>query len=283
MKIIECPRDAMQGLADFVPTPAKIAYLNKLLEVGFDTLDFGSFVSPKAIPQMRDTVEVLSGLHLSHTDTKLLAIVANVRGAKAAAAYDEIQYLGYPLSLSATFQKRNTNRTLTVAFEDLAEIQEICQQEDKTLVVYLSMGFGNPFGDPYTLEAVADYVGRLDQLEVEIISLADTVGAADPRMISNLFQSLIPAFPHIEWGAHLHATYSSASEKVDAAFQAGCRRMDVALHGLGGCPMAGDELVGNIATEHLVHYMDSHQIAHTLSKEKLREAMAMASEVLVKA
>ena len=229
MKIIECPRDAMQGLHDFIPTEKKIAYINQLLKVGFDTIDFGSFVSPKAIPQMRDTAKVLAGLQLDSTNSKLLAIVANIRGANDACHFDEIQYLGYPLSLSETFQQRNTNRSINDAFNDLAEMQELCEDFEKTLVVYLSMGFGNPYGDPYEMGYVGEFVDRLDRMEVQIISLADTIGVSNPENISSLFETLIPKFPHIEFGAHLHSTPDTIDEKVDAAFQSGCRRMDGAI------------------------------------------------------
>ena len=279
MKIIECPRDAMQGLHNFIPTETKIAYINKLLEVGFDTIDFGSFVSPKAIPQMRDTAEVLAGLNLSNTKSKLLAIVANLRGANDACRFDEIHYLGYPLSLSETFQHSNTNRSIEDAFDDLAEIQELCQENEKTLAVYLSMGFGNPYGDPYEVEHVAKFVEKLDDLEVAIISLADTIGVSEPGIIDKLFTALIPKFPHIEFGAHLHSTPDKIAEKVKACYEAGCRRMDGAIKGFGGCPMAKDDLIGNIATEKMLHCFEQLGVPTGVSGHKFEQAMGMASSV----
>ncbi|MFH6982527.1 hydroxymethylglutaryl-CoA lyase [Marinoscillum luteum] len=279
MKIIECPRDAMQGLADFVPTALKIKYINQLLRVGFDTIDFGSFVSPKAIPQMKDTAEVLQGLHLSESSSKLLAIVANVRGAEQAADYEEIQYLGYPLSLSETFQQRNTNRSIDDAFDNLAEIQEICQMDGKTLVVYLSMGFGNPYGDPYEMDFVGQFVDQLDEMEVGIISLADTVGVSTPEGISTLYQTLIPKFPHIEFGAHLHSNPATAREKIVAAYESGCRRMDGALRGFGGCPMAKDDLVGNMATENILKVLSELSAEIAINDEALVESLLISNEV----
>ena len=279
MKIIECPRDAMQGLADFVPTALKIKYINQLLLVGFDTIDFGSFVSPKAIPQMRDTAEVLGGLQLSQTSSKLLAIVANVRGAEQAADFEEIQCLGYPLSLSETFQQRNTNRSIDDAFDNLAEIQEICQMDGKTLVVYLSMGFGNPYGDPYEMDFVGQFVDQLDEMEVGIISLADTVGVSTPEGISTLYQTLIPKFPHIEFGAHLHSNPATAREKIVAAYESGCRRIDGALRGFGGCPMAKDDLVGNMATESILDVLGELNEAVAVNNEALAQALLISNEV----
>ena len=279
MKIIECPRDAMQGLHDFIPTNTKIDYINLLLSVGFDTIDFGSFVSPKAIPQMRDTAEVLAGLNLSNTSSKLLAIVANVRGAKDACQFDEIQYLGYPLSLSETFQQRNTNRSINDAFDDLAEMQELSEDHEKTLVVYLSMGFGNPYGDPYEMDYVGEFVDRLDKMEVQVISLADTIGVSNPDNIQTLFEALIPKFPHIEFGAHLHSTPETITEKVEAAFRAGCRRMDGAIKGFGGCPMAKDDLTGNMATEKMLDWFDKNTIETGLDMKKFEEALQMAPGV----
>ncbi|WP_420318194.1 hydroxymethylglutaryl-CoA lyase [Ekhidna sp.] len=280
MKIIECPRDAMQGLHDFIPTETKISYINQLLKVGFDTIDFGSFVSPKAIPQMRDTAEVLERLNLAETTSKLLAIVANIRGAKDACQFDEIRYLGYPLSLSETFQQRNTNRSINDAFDDLAEMQELSEDHEKVLVVYLSMGFGNPYGDPYEMGYVGEFVDRLDKMEVQIISLADTIGVSEPANITSLFETLIPKFPHIEFGAHLHSTPDTIKEKVKAAYEAGCRRMDGAIKGFGGCPMAKDDLTGNMATEVMVSWLDENRVETGLNQEKFEEAIAMAPSVL---
>jgi hydroxymethylglutaryl-CoA lyase len=279
MKIIECPRDAMQGLHDFIPTETKINYINQLLKVGFDTIDFGSFVSPKAIPQMRDTAEVLSALDLSSTKSKLLAIIANVRGAKDASQFDEINYLGYPLSLSETFQQRNTNRTVDDAFNDLSEIQELADDYEKTLVVYLSMGFGNPYGDPYEMDYVGEFVDRLDSMEVSIISLADTIGVSNPQNITTLFETIIPKFPHIEIGAHLHTTPETTIEKIEAAYQAGCRRIDGAIMGFGGCPMATDDLTGNMATERILDYLKSKDVNTGLDMKAFEEGMMLAGNV----
>ncbi|WP_421762957.1 hydroxymethylglutaryl-CoA lyase [Ekhidna sp.] len=279
MKIIECPRDAMQGLHDFIPTETKVNYINQLLKVGFDTIDFGSFVSPKAIPQMRDTAEVLAGLNLSETTSKLLAIVANIRGANDACQFDEINYLGYPLSLSETFQQRNTNRSVNDAFNDLAEMQELCEDHEKVLVVYLSMGFGNPYGDPYEMDYVGEFVDRLDKMEVQVISLADTIGVSAPENISTLFETLIPKFPHIEFGAHLHSTPTTISEKVAAAYESGCRRMDGALKGYGGCPMAKDDLTGNMATEKMLAYFNAANVETGLDMTEFKAAMNMTPSI----
>ena len=279
MKIIECPRDAMQGLTEFVPTSLKVKYINQLLKVGFDTIDFGSFVSPKAIPQMRDTAEVLEQLDLSGSNSKLLAIIANVRGAESVCDFEEINYLGYPLSLSETFQQRNTHRSINQAFDDLAEIQELCEEDDKELVAYLSMGFGNPYGDPYETDYVEEFVSRLDKLEVGIISLADTVGVSSPSLITDLFSSLIPKFPHIEFGAHLHSTSQTRNEKLNAAYQAGCRRIDGAIMGFGGCPMAKDELIGNMATENIFQMMDKNDQIHTFDMTAFGKAKSIANEI----
>lgn len=269
----------MQGLHEFIPTKTKIEYINKLLEVGFDTIDFGSFVSPKAIPQMKDTAEVLAGLNLSDTESRLLAIVANLRGANDAVQFDEIQYLGYPLSLSETFQQRNTNRSIESAFSDLAEMQELCQDNQKTLVVYLSMGFGNPYGDPYEMGYVTEFVEKLDELEVEVVSLADTIGVSEPQIIEKLFTNLIPKFPHIEFGAHLHSTPDTIEEKIKATFDSGCRRIDGAIKGFGGCPMAKDDLTGNMATEKMLDFFHRASIETGISKAKFEEAVAMAPSV----
>jgi len=281
MKIIECPRDAMQGLKEFIPTDLKIRYINQLLKVGFDTIDFGSFVSPKAIPQLADTAEVLAGLQLHHSKSKLLAIVANVRGATDAADFDEISYLGYPLSLSETFQQRNTNRSIADAFNDLVEIQELCDMNDKTLVVYLSMGFGNPYGDPYEMDYVGEFVQKLDGMGVSVISLADTIGVSNPDNITTLFTGLIPKFPHIEFGAHLHSTLETTREKIHAASKAGCRRMDGAINGFGGCPMAEDKLVGNIATERMIAYFESFDHEIRINHQAFQDALNMAPSVFL--
>ncbi|MEQ9426264.1 MAG: hydroxymethylglutaryl-CoA lyase [Cyclobacteriaceae bacterium] len=254
IKIIECPRDAMQGLHEFVPTELKVRYINQLLRVGFDTIDFGSFVSPKAIPQLKDTAEVLGKLHLDNTKSKLLAIVANLRGAEDASKFEEIAYLGFPLSLSETFQQRNTNKSIDEALNQLQQIQDLCQKHNKTLVTYLSMGFGNPYGDRYEPEFVIEFVEQLDKMGVKIISLADTIGVSDEQNIKALFESVAPVYPHIEFGVHLHSDKDSSRSKVHAAYKAGCHRFDGAINGFGGCPMAEDDLVGNIATEVIVDY-----------------------------
>jgi hydroxymethylglutaryl-CoA lyase len=279
IKIIECPRDAMQGLANFIPTATKIDYINQLLRVGFDTIDFGSFVSPKAIPQMADTTEVLAGLDLSSTRSKLLAIIANVRGAEEAASHGQITYLGFPLSVSETFQQRNTNKSIAEAMDQLAQIQDICQRQDKTLVTYISMGFGNPYNDPWDAATVIRFVEDLDKLGVKIISLSDTIGVSNPDNISYLFRELIPAFKHIEFGAHLHTTPTTWHEKVEAAYEAGCRRFDGAMRGYGGCPMAKDELVGNMATENLVGYFENNGVDLGLDKEAFKTALAASAPV----
>jgi hydroxymethylglutaryl-CoA lyase len=279
MKLIECPRDAMQGLTEFIPTATKTAYLNALLQVGFDTLDFGSFVSPKAIPQLRDTAEVLAGLDLSQTSTKLLAIVANQRGAETAVQHPEISYLGFPLSVSETFQRRNTNQSTAEAMADVAAMHELCERTGKTLVAYLSMGFGNPYGDAWSPEIVTDFTGQLARLGVRIVALSDTIGASTAATISPLFSALIPAFPAIEFGAHLHTTPTTWREKVSAAYEAGCRRFDGAIGGIGGCPMAADELTGNMATENLLAYLDEQRVETGLDMAAFGRAQAMAATV----
>ncbi|MEP0368242.1 MAG: hydroxymethylglutaryl-CoA lyase [Cyclobacteriaceae bacterium] len=279
MKIIECPRDAMQGLHEFIPTEKKVAYINALLKVGFETIDFGSFVSPKAIPQMSDTADVLAQLQLGGSKSKLLAIVANVRGAEAASAFDEIAYLGYPLSLSETFQQRNTNRSIDEAMNNLAEIQEICEETDKTMVTYLSMGFGNPYGDPYEMNYIGEFVSQLDELEVQIVSLSDTIGVATPELITQVFSSVIPKFPHIEFGAHLHSTPDQAASKVVAAYEAGCRRMDGAIRGFGGCPMAKDDLTGNMPTEVILKTLEELGCHSELNQEGFDESLALSHSV----
>lgn len=269
----------MQGLPEFISTSAKIAYLNTLLRVGFDTLDFGSFVSAKAIPQLRDTEEVLAGLDLSTTRTKLLAIVANLRGAEAAALHAPIQYIGFPLSVSETFQRRNTNKTIAEALAELAKMHTLCEKAGKTLVTYLSMGFGNPYGDPWSPEVVAEFTQKLAAMGVRIVALSDTIGASTPATITPLFSQLIPAFPQIEFGAHLHTAPVYWREKVDAAYQAGCRRFDGAIGGVGGCPMATDKLTGNMPTEKLVAYFDQSGVDLGLDRDAFRLAQVAAGEV----
>jgi hydroxymethylglutaryl-CoA lyase len=277
LKIVECPRDAMQGLHAFIPTPEKIAYMQTLLDVGFHTLDFGSFVSPAAIPQMRDTAEVLAGLDLSHTHTQLLAIVANVRGAEQACTHQEIRYLGFPLSASETFQQRNTNKSIAEAFQTIDQIQDLAGKHHKELVVYISMGFGNPYGDPYSVEVVEDFTTQLVARGVRIVSLADTVGTAELDTITYLFKSLIHRFPEVEFGAHFHSRPEEAHAKVEAAFGAGCRRFDAAMRGFGGCPMAKDELVGNTATETLLSTLEQMREKVEINALAFQKSLAEAS------
>jgi len=281
-KLIECPRDAMQGLHTFIPTETKAAYINQLLQVGFDTLDFGSFVSPKAIPQMRDTAEVLAQLDLSSTKTKLLAIVANERGAEAACAHPEIKYLGYPFSISETFQKRNTNATISESLERTKAIQELCVQQDKELVLYISMGFGNPYGDPWNVETVQNWVNALVPLGIRIFSLSDTIGCSNPQNIAYLFNSLIPSYPDIEFGAHLHTQPHNWHEKIAAAWESGCRRYDGAMRGFGGCPMAKDDLTGNMAMENLCSFLDEEGVDLGLNRAAFGQSLLMAGSVFPK-
>ena len=255
VKIIECPRDAMQGIKDFIPTIKKVQYIQSLLRVGFDTIDFGSFVSPKAIPQMVDTAEVLAQLDLSSTTSKLLAIIANLRGAEAAAQHPEIDYLGYPFSISENFQMRNTHKTIAQSVLILDSILNIADKTNKEVVAYLSMGFGNPYGDPWNVDIVGEWTERLSKMGVRILSLSDTIGSSNPENITYLFSNLIPHYQDIEFGAHLHTTPDSWFEKVDAAYKSGCRRFDGAIQGFGGCPMAKDELTGNMPTEKLLSYI----------------------------
>jgi hydroxymethylglutaryl-CoA lyase len=259
IKIIECPRDAMQGIKPFIPTAQKVKYLQALLRVGFDTIDFGSFVSAKAIPQMQDTAEVLAQLDLSQTRSKLLAIVANTQGAQLAAQYSEIQYLGFPFSISENFQMRNTHKTIAESLVTLEEILSIADQSSKEVVTYISMGFGNPYGDPWNVDIVGEWTEKLANKGVKILSLSDTVGSSTPEVIKYLFSHLIPKYPGIEFGAHLHTTPDKWFEKIDAAYHAGCRRFDGAIQGLGGCPMAKDELTGNMPTEKLLSYFTTQR------------------------
>jgi hydroxymethylglutaryl-CoA lyase len=254
LKIIECPRDAMQGIHEYIPVETKVAYINALLKVGFDTIDFGSFVSPKAIPQLKDTAEVLSKLELSTSRSKLLAIIANARGAQDAIAFDEISYLGYPFSVSETFQQRNTNASIEESLKRVEEIQELAVKHEKDLVVYLSMGFGNPYGDPYHEDIVAHWIEKLSAMDINIFALSDTIGVSEPGIIKRLFSTLIPEFTALEIGAHLHTTKETWEEKVAAAYKSGCKRFDSAIAGFGGCPMATDELVGNMPTENLLEF-----------------------------
>ncbi|TCJ19221.1 hydroxymethylglutaryl-CoA lyase [Flaviaesturariibacter flavus] len=281
LKLVECPRDAMQGWKTFIPTEEKIRYINRLLQVGFDTIDFGSFVSPKAIPQMADTAAVLEGLRLETSNSKLLAIVANTRGAETAVALAPVRYLGFPFSVSETFQQRNTNATIAEGMERVREIQHLCVANGKELVVYISMGFGNPYGDPWSEEIVFDWVARIVALGVPVISLADTVGVATPEQIGRITKYLVDALPGTEIGVHLHATAEGWREKVTAAYDAGCRRFDGALKGIGGCPMANDELVGNMNTEWLISYFEEKGHSLGLDKAALQDSLRMAGEIFV--
>lgn len=282
IKIIECPRDAMQGIETFIDTQKKIEYINKLLQVGFDTLDFGSFVSAKAIPQLRDTEEVLKHLNLLETNSKLLAIVANTRGAEDASKFNEIDYLGFPFSVSETFQLRNTNSTIEQSLTRVEEIQNICNKTNKKLVVYLSMGFGNPYGDKWNPDIVISWAEKLKNLDVSIMALSDTVGVSNPENINLLFKDLIPEFLSVEFGAHLHSTSQTAKEKISAVLNAGCYRIDAAIHGFGGCPMATDDLTGNIATETLLESLSDHNFILKINQKVFAESMLMADIVFPK-
>ena len=281
VKIIECPRDAIQGIKQFISTENKANYINSLLEVGFDTIDFGSFVSPKAIPQMRDTAEVLSMLDLSTSQSKLLAIVANVRGAFDASQFEEIDYLGYPFSISENFQMRNTSKTIKQSIVILDEILNIAIKSNKEVVAYLSMGFGNPYGDPWNVEIVGDWTQKLASMGVKILSLSDTIGSSKPETIQYLFSNLISKYPQIEFGAHLHTTPTSWREKVDAAYMGGCIRFDGAIKGYGGCPMAKDELTGNMPTEKLLDYFRDKNIELNLNRDKFELAFKHAEIIFL--
>ena len=278
MKIIECPRDAMQGIKEFIPTSTKTAYINQLLKVGFDTIDFGSFVSPKAIPQLKDTTEVLAGLDLSNTSSKLLSIIANIRGAENACNFDEINYLGFPLSVSDEFQKRNTNKSIDESLNSVDEIQNLSVKNNKELVVYLSMAFGNPYGENYHPDIVAELTEKLNQLEIGIIALSDTIGVSNPTNINPLFSTLISEYSDIEFGAHFHTTADKWEEKVDSAYKNGCRRFDSALKGYGGCPMADDDLTGNMPTEKLISYFTEDL---GLNMQELEKSIEMSSSIFL--
>ena len=282
VKIIECPRDAMQGIKDWIPTEKKVQYIQALLRCGFDTIDFGSFVSPKAIPQMKDTAEVLSQLDLANTESKLLAIVANVRGAVDAVQHPEIQYLGYPFSISENFQMRNTHKTIAESLIVLEEILNLADQNNKEVVAYLSMGFGNPYGDPWNVEIVSEWTEKLASMGVKILSLSDTVGSSTPDIITYLFSNLIPQYPDIEFGAHLHTTPQAWFEKVDAAYRAGCRRFDGAIQGFGGCPMAKDDLTGNMPTEKLLSYFTSNKVETQVNPLSFESAYNEALKIFTK-
>ncbi|MHB8207872.1 hydroxymethylglutaryl-CoA lyase [Mucilaginibacter sp.] len=279
IKITECSRDAMQGIHNFIPTGVKAEYINLLLQVGFDTIDFGSFVSPKAIPQMQDTAEVLKKLDLNTTRSKLLAIIANYRGAEDAAQQDEITYLGYPFSISETFQQRNANTSIDDAFDTVKRINELCSVKNKELLVYLSMGFGNPYGDDWNVGIVQKWTEKLVSEGINIIALSDTVGVATPAQITEIYPALCNTFPDTEFGLHLHATPDNWQPKIEAAYNNGCKRFDAALKGYGGCPMAKDELTGNIATENLISYLQSKNESIELDFDKFNKAMSFADKV----
>lgn len=279
VKLIECPRDAMQGIREFIPTEKKVQYIQSLLRCGFDTIDFGSFVSPKAIPQMKDTAEVLSKIDLSKTSSKLLAIVANTRGAQDASKFEEIDYLGYPFSISENFQMRNTHKTIAESVEVLQEILNIADTSGKEVVAYLSMGFGNPYGDPWSVEIVGEWTEKLSAMGVKILSLSDTVGTSTPEIINYLFSNLIPEYPNIEFGAHLHTTPTKWHEKIDAAYKAGCYRFDGAIQGFGGCPMAKDELTGNMPSEKMLSYFNAAKADTNVKMTSFESAYNEASKI----
>ncbi|MEO0570907.1 MAG: hydroxymethylglutaryl-CoA lyase [Bacteroidota bacterium] len=279
VKIIECPRDAMQGIKTMIPTKDKVKYIQSLLGCGFDTIDFGSFVSPKAIPQMVDTAEVLEQLDLSRTKSKLLAIIANVRGANSASIHPEIDYLGFPFSISENFQMRNTHKTIAESVDTLKEILEIANTSNKKVVTYISMGFGNPYGDPWNVDIVGEWTEKLDDMGVGILSLSDTIGSSTPEVIDYLFSNLIPKYPHIEFGAHLHTTPTKWHEKVASAYEAGCRRFDGAVQGFGGCPMAKDELTGNMPTEKMLSYFTEQKADTSVNAMVFEAAYNKATEL----
>lgn len=281
IKLIECPRDAMQGWKHFIPTEKKIEFINSLLQVGFDTIDFGSFVSPKAVPQMSDTKDVVKELKVESSKTKLLAIVANVRGAEDAISFNELHYLGFPFSISPTFQQRNSNSTIEESLGRVEEIQNLCLKNEKQLVIYLSMGFGNPYGDEYNEEILLKWADEMVKREIKIISLADTVGLATPEQISFALQSLIPKYPGTSIGVHLHCTPNNWKEKLNAAVDAGCERFDGALKGIGGCPMAQDDLVGNMNTELIISYLEEKGLISGLNKDALQKSLKLAFEIFV--
>lgn len=282
VKLIECPRDAMQGIKPWIPTQNKVQYIQALLRCGFDTIDVGSFVSPKAIPQMKDTAQVLESLDLTATSSKLLVIVANLRGAQDAVRFDQVDYLGYPFSISENFQMRNTHKTIAQSVETLEGILEIANTHDKEVVAYLSMGFGNPYGDPWNVDIVGQWTEQLSDLGVRILSLSDTIGSSTPEVIDYLFANLIPRYPEIEFGAHLHTTPTTWHEKVDAAYKAGCRRFDGAIQGFGGCPMAKDELTGNMPTERLVSYFTAAKADIGIATMSFESAYNEASKIFTK-
>jgi hydroxymethylglutaryl-CoA lyase len=281
IKLIECPRDAMQGIHEFIPTALKAKYINALLKVGFDTIDFGSFVSAKAIPQLKDTAELVKKLDLTNTKSKLLAIIANTRGAQDACQFEEINYLGFPFSISETFQQRNTNSSIQESLVKVEEIQNLCAKNNKKTVLYLSMGFGNPYGDDYNLEILSHWTEKLIDLDVQILSLADTIGVSTSTKIKEIYPYLIQNFPSVEWGIHLHSTPQQSLEKIEAAFTSGCTRFDSALKGFGGCPMAADNLTGNIATENVIDYLKNAQIELSINNSAFAHALDISNEVFI--
>ncbi len=281
LKLIECPRDAMQGWKTLIPTKKKIEYINQLLKVGFDSIDFGSFVSPKAVPQMADTKEVIKELDVKNSHSKLLAIIANVRGAEEAAGFEEIHYLGFPFSVSPTFQMRNANSTIEESLERVKEIKRICDINEKELVVYISMAFGNPYGDKYNENIVLEWIDKIAGEGIGIISLADTVGMADASKVASIVNKVISRFPDLETGVHLHSTSFNWQQKIDAALQNGCLRFDGALKGFGGCPFAEDELVGNMNTELMIPYFKQLGYLKNINESELLKASQMASEIFI--
>ena len=276
LKIIECPRDAMQGIHEFIPTERKVSFINSLLDVGFDTIDVGSFVSPKAIPQLRDTAQVLNQLKLNNKKSKLLVIVANIIGAKEAIKFEAIDFIGFPFSVSETFQQLNTNSSILESLKRVKEIQELCINNNKTLVVYISMAFGNPYGDVWNRDIVVKWMHELSKLNIKIIALADTIGVSNSDNIEKLFSSIIPEFPQIEIGAHLHTTADSWKEKLQVAFDNGCRRFDSAIRGYGGCPMAQNKLVGNMPTENLIDFFNEKNILTGIDQVAFDKSMSLA-------
>ncbi|SMO67832.1 hydroxymethylglutaryl-CoA lyase [Solitalea koreensis] len=281
IKLIECPRDAMQGMHDFVPTDLKAEYINKLLKVGFDTIDFGSFVSPKAIPQMADTKEVLKKLDLSSTTTKLLAIIANLRGAEEGCQFEKLTYFGFPFSISETFQLRNTNSSIADSLVTVEKIQQLSIKNKKKLVIYISMGFGNPYGDEWSFDIASHWVQQISELDVEIIALSDTVGVSTPENIQYMVGNLSKAHPNIGFGVHLHSTPNSWKEKIEAAYLSGCRRFDSAVRGFGGCPMAKDKLTGNIATENVIDYFQQQNIDTGLNMDAWEDALLFSQRIFI--
>jgi len=281
IKLIECPRDAMQGWHEFIPTAEKIRYINTLLNVGFDTIDFGSFVSPKAIPQMADTKAVLENLDLSNTTSKLLAIVANKRGAEDAVAFNQIDFLGFPFSISETFQQRNTNTSIEQSYHQVLDIQDLCVRNNKKLVIYISMGFGNPYEDPYHEEMVFEWASKLANIGVDIISLADTVGLATPEQIERTTRFLINSMSNVEIGVHLHSSPKNWKQKAEAAYNAGCFRFDGAINGIGGCPMAGDSLIGNMNTNLMIDFFNEKEVSLHLDNATLADAIQIATEIFI--